>query len=153
MNGLSHENDFLSRLTDAFGLPRSEGWAAAAIRCLSVWFLRNLGWIVGGLVTPIHLPEFRPSPGWAYWSLWCGGSIGVRQAKKARRILHVGRTLGTAGGRGHERDADAVDDQVEDLRRAGESRIGLERLRMQVEDREQFIERCLALVVEHPGRE
>jgi hypothetical protein len=33
---------------------------------------------VGGLVTSIHLPEFRPPPGCSYWSLWCvGGSVVV----------------------------------------------------------------------------
>jgi hypothetical protein len=43
-----------------------------------VWFVGNVGWIVGGLVTSIHLPEFRPPPGWAYWTLWCaGGSVVV----------------------------------------------------------------------------
>jgi len=66
-------HDFITRLSDAIGLPEQHGWAVPAVRWLVVWFLGNLGWIVGGLVTSIHLPEFRPPPGWTYWSLWCGG--------------------------------------------------------------------------------
>jgi hypothetical protein len=78
MNEPSHENDSLSHLTDTIGLPRPQGWAAPAARCLTVWFVGNIGWLVGGLATSVHLPEFRPPPGWAYWSLWCvGGSVAV----------------------------------------------------------------------------
>jgi hypothetical protein len=72
-----HHNDQLFRISDAIGLPRPQGWAARAVQCLTVWFIANLGWIVGGLVASVYLPEFRPPPGWAYWTLWCvvGGVV------------------------------------------------------------------------------
>ena len=77
MSEPSHENDLLSRLTDTIGLPRPQGWAVPAVRSLTVWFVGNIGRIVGGLATSVHLPEFRPPPGWKYWSLWCvvGGVV------------------------------------------------------------------------------
>jgi hypothetical protein len=39
----------------------------------------------------------------------------IGQAEKARRFSHVGGTLGAAGVRGHERDADDTRGQVDDL--------------------------------------
>ena len=71
MSDIRQPNDQLSRIKEAIGLPRPEGWADTGIRCLTVWFIANLGWIFGGIATSIYLPEFRPPPGWAYWSLWC----------------------------------------------------------------------------------
>ena len=74
----SPRHDLITRLSDAIRLPGPQGWVDPAVRWLTVWFVGNLGWIVGGLVTSIHLPDFRPPPGWAYWSLWCvGGSVVV----------------------------------------------------------------------------
>ena len=69
-------HDLITYLSHAIGLPEQLGWAVPAVRWLTVWFIGNLGWIVGGLVTSIYLPEFRPPPGWVYWTLWCvGGSV------------------------------------------------------------------------------
>jgi hypothetical protein len=74
----TRRSDHITRFADAIRLPPPQGWAVPAIRWLTAWFVGNLGWIVGGLVTSIHLPEFRPPPGWTYWSLWCvGGSVVV----------------------------------------------------------------------------
>jgi hypothetical protein len=71
-------HDLITRLSHAIHLPEQQAWAVPAVRWLTVWFLGNLGWIVGGLVTSIHLTGFRPPPGWAYWSLWCvGGTAAV----------------------------------------------------------------------------
>jgi hypothetical protein len=77
MNEPIHRDDLFARLSDAIGLPHPQGWAIPAVRWLTVWFLGNIGWIVGGLATSAHLPGFRPPPGWAYWSLWClvGGVV------------------------------------------------------------------------------
>jgi hypothetical protein len=92
MNDPSHKNDQLSRFTDTIGLPLPQGWAAPAVRCLTVWFIANLGWIIGGLATSIHLPEFRPPPGWAYWSLWCvvGGVIVATLVPVMVRVRAIG---------------------------------------------------------------
>jgi hypothetical protein len=74
----SLRHDLITRFSDAIGLPDPQGWAIPAVRLLTVWLLGDLGWIVGGLVTSNYLPDFRPPPGWAYWSLWCvGGSVVV----------------------------------------------------------------------------
>jgi hypothetical protein len=74
----SLRSDHLTRFADAVRLPPPQGRAIPAVRCLTIWFVGNIGWIVGGLVTSIYLPEFRPPPGWSYWSLWCvGGSVVV----------------------------------------------------------------------------
>jgi hypothetical protein len=77
MSEPNHHNDQIIRITDTIGLPRPQGCAATAVRFLTVWFIVNLGWIVGGLATSVHLSDFRPPPGWAYWSLWCvvGGVV------------------------------------------------------------------------------
>jgi hypothetical protein len=78
MRETSPQHDFTTSLSDAIRLPPAQGWAISAIRWLTAWFVGNVGWIVGGLVTSIHLPEFRPPPGWTYWILWCvGGSMVV----------------------------------------------------------------------------
>jgi hypothetical protein len=70
--------DFITRFSYALGLPEQHGWAVHAVPWLCVWLVGNLGWIVGGLVTSIYLPDFRPPPGWTYWILWCvGGSVVV----------------------------------------------------------------------------
>lgn len=90
MNEPNDENDLVSRLTDTIGLPSPQGWAAPAVRCLTVWFVGNIGWIVGGLATSVHLPEFRPPPGWAYWSLWCvAGGVGVVSVARAVSRLPI----------------------------------------------------------------
>jgi hypothetical protein len=69
-------HDLITVLSHAIRLPEQQGWAVPVVRWLTVWFVGNLGWIVGGLVTSIHLPDFRPPPGWVYWSLWCvGGTV------------------------------------------------------------------------------
>lgn len=75
MNDLDPPRDLISRFSDAIQLPGPRGWAAPAVRWLAVWFLGNLGWIVGGVITWVQVPEpvFLPPPGWSYWSLWCGG--------------------------------------------------------------------------------
>jgi hypothetical protein len=92
MSEPGHLNDHFARLKDTFGLPRAQGWAAPAIRWLTVWFLGNLGWIVGGLATSVHLPEFRPPPGWAYWSLWCvvGGMVAATLIPVVARVRATG---------------------------------------------------------------
>jgi hypothetical protein len=78
MEEATANHNLITRLSHAIGLSEQYGWAVPAGRWLGLWFLGNLGWIVGGLVTVIHLPAFRPPPGWTYWSLWCvGASVAV----------------------------------------------------------------------------
>ena len=37
-------------------------------------------------ITSVYLPEFRPPPGWAYWSLWCVvGGCGRRYFASSHR--------------------------------------------------------------------
>src|SRR5262249_55503824 len=63
-------------LSHALRLPAQRGWAVPAARWLAVWYVGNLGWIVGGLVTAIYLADYRPPPGWGYWLVWCvGGTV------------------------------------------------------------------------------
>jgi hypothetical protein len=52
----------------------------------------------------------------------------VGHIDKPLRFPHGRRTLGSAGGRGHERDADAFDGQIDDLDEATETQIGPESL-------------------------
>ena len=54
MSEPSHRHDHLSLLTDTIGLPRPQGWAAPAVRWLTVWFVGNIGLIVG-----VPAPELR----------------------------------------------------------------------------------------------
>ncbi len=61
----SSEHHATARFAHAVGLPAPQGWIVPLLRRLAVWFVGNVGWIVGGLVTAIHLPDFRPPPGWA----------------------------------------------------------------------------------------
>jgi hypothetical protein len=93
MSEQSHQNDQLFRITDAIRLPGPQGWAATAVRCLTIWFIGNIGWIVGGLATSVHLPDFRPPPGWAYWSLWyvVGGVVVASLIPVISRVQATGR--------------------------------------------------------------
>jgi hypothetical protein len=70
MRAPTTRHDLITRFSHGIHLPEQQGWA---VRWLSLWFLGNLVWILGGLVTSIYPPEFQPPPGWTYWSLWCGG--------------------------------------------------------------------------------
>jgi hypothetical protein len=85
----------------------------------------------------------------------------VGQVEKAIRFLHLGRTLGAAGGGAHERVADAAYGQFNDLdrrRKVGRPchnrvpQIGPEPLGRQVKACEHLPERCLAFIIEDPGR-
>ena len=82
-----------------------------------------------------------------------GSSTCRTRSRNTLALARAGRTLGPAGGRGHDRDADAADLQVDHLRgpAAPERRSQPPGRAVELEDAQQLVDRGLALVVEDPA--
>ena len=75
------------------------------------------------------------------------------QLEENRRLARVGRPLGATGDRGHERDPDPVDAQVDHLGRSARSRLRLKPPGGKLQGGEPLVERRFALGVQDPCRE
>ena len=67
------------------------------------------------------------------------------QCEEVVRLPPIGRPLGAAGGRRHDRHPHTVDSQVHDLGRVARCQLRLESLIGQFQSGERFVERCLPL--------
>ena len=77
----------------------------------------------------------------------------VDQLEEDRRLARVGRPLGAAGHRGHERHPNAVDAEVDHLGRSAHSQLRLEPSGGKLQSGEHLVERRFPLGVENPRRE
>jgi len=72
------------------------------------------------------------------------------QLEEDRRLVRVGRPLGATGDRGHERDPDPVDAQVDHLGRSARSQLRLKPPGGKLQGGEPLVERRFPLRVEDP---
>ncbi len=68
------------------------------------------------------------------------------------RLPPIGRPLGAAGSRRHDRHPHTVDSQVDDLGRVARCQLRLQSLIGQFQRGEHLVERCLPLGVENSRR-
>jgi hypothetical protein len=77
----------------------------------------------------------------------------LEQLGEDRRLARVGRPLGAAGHRGHERDTDPVNAEVDHLGRSVHSQLRLEPPDGKLQGGEHLVERRFPLGLEDPCRE
>ena len=94
-------------------------------------------------MTAVSQQHVRPEP--------VEGLLG--QLQENRRLARVGRRLGAAGHRGHERHPDAVDAEVDHLGCSARSQLRLKSPEGKLQGGEHFVERRFPLGVQDPCRE